>query len=107
MEKNQAIFEVQSYSKFSHSKLCPFRSWVVRSWSVRSWVVRSSVVRSSVGESCIWQRGVKSLCCMMLRGVKSMILAEILPLQPAAANQISLQHHAAGSLTFPLHYEEM
>ncbi len=58
MEKNQAIFEVQSYSKFSRSKLCPFqswvvRSWVIRSWDFRSWVVRSSVVRSSVVRSCV------------------------------------------------------
>jgi hypothetical protein len=63
MEKNQAIFEVQSYSKFSRSKLCPFlswvvRSWVVRSWDGRSWVVRSSVVRSWVVRSWVVRSSV-------------------------------------------------
>ncbi len=58
MEKNQAIFEVQSYSKFSRSKLGLFRSWVVRSWVVRSWVFRSWVVRSSVVRSSVFRSWV-------------------------------------------------
>jgi hypothetical protein len=53
MEKNQAIFEAQSYSKFSCSKLGPFWSWVVRSWVVRSWDIRSWVVRSWVVQSWV------------------------------------------------------
>jgi hypothetical protein len=40
---------------------------------------------------------------MMQRGVKSMIVAEILPLHDAAGNQIFLLHFTSGSQILPLH----
>jgi hypothetical protein len=52
----------------------------------------------------IMQRGVKSLRRMMLRGVKSMIFADIFPLNHAAGSLISSLHNAAGSQIFPLHF---
>jgi hypothetical protein len=46
----------------------------------------------------IMQQGAKSLRCIMLRGVKSMIFSDIFLL-----SLISSLHNAAGNQIFPLH----
>jgi hypothetical protein len=52
---------------------------------------------------CILQWGEISLRCMMQRGFKSMIFAEIFPLHHAARSQIFLLHFAAGRCDPLLH----
>jgi hypothetical protein len=49
------------------------------------------------------QGEIKSRHCILQRGVKSMIVAEILPRDDAAGSQIFLMHFAAGRCDSPLH----